>query len=99
MLSGPEITQLLARAFDQAWARYYRPGRVTMSADMARSALAKHLVEMAKGGILDKGELAAAGLLHLNHLCLKTRLICAHDRRGQACRRCSQYLNAEGTNM
>jgi hypothetical protein len=35
---------------------------------MARSALAKHLVEMARSGILDEGELTAAGLLHLNSL-------------------------------
>jgi hypothetical protein len=65
MPTDPEITQLIARAFDRAWVRYYRPGRVTISADRARSVLAKHLVEMARSGTLDEGALAAAGLLHL----------------------------------
>jgi hypothetical protein len=60
-----ETTLLLARAFDRAWARYYRPGRVTIPPEVARPALAAHLVEMAKDGTADEGALAAGGLLHL----------------------------------
>jgi hypothetical protein len=60
-----ETTLLLARAFDRAWARYYRPGRATIAPEVARPALATHLVEMAKDGTVDEGALAAGGLLHL----------------------------------
>jgi len=56
---------LLARAFDRAWARYYRPGRTGITPDVARTALAKHLVQMAKDGVADEGELAAGGVLYL----------------------------------
>jgi hypothetical protein len=65
MESDPEITQLLARAFDRAWDRYYRPGRVTIAPEVARPALATHLVQMAKDGTVEEGALAAGGLLHL----------------------------------
>jgi hypothetical protein len=61
----PETIQLLARAFDRAWVRYYRPGRVTITAEEARPALANHLVALAKAGTLDEGALAAAGFSHL----------------------------------
>ena len=60
-----ETTLLLARAFDRAWARYYRPGRVTIAPEAARPALAAHLVEMARDGTAEEGALAAGGLLHL----------------------------------
>ena len=65
MDSDPEMTRLLARAFDRAWARYYRPGRVTIAPEIARPALATHLVAMAKDGTSEEGALAAGGLLHL----------------------------------
>jgi hypothetical protein len=65
MQPDSEMTLLLARAFDRAWARYYRPGRLTIAPEAARPALATHLVEMAKDGTLDEGALAASGLLHL----------------------------------
>ena len=65
----PEALKLmLARAFDQAWARYYRPGRVTLSTETARLALASHLVKIAKGGMMDEDRLAVAGVLHLMSL-------------------------------
>ena len=60
-----ETIQVLARAFDRAWARYYRPGRVTNSAEEARIALARYLVALAKRGTSDEGALAAAGFAHL----------------------------------
>jgi hypothetical protein len=65
-LDADELKLLLARAFDRAWGRYYRPGgRDTISPDMARPALATHLVQMAKDGVTDEGDLAAGGVLHL----------------------------------
>ena len=61
----PDLKLVLARAFDLAWARYFLPGRVTISQDVARPALAKYLVQMAKDGVTEEGPLAAAGVLHL----------------------------------
>jgi hypothetical protein len=65
MDADPEMTKLLARAFDRAWDRYYCPGRVTIDPEIARPKLATHLVEMAKDGAMEEGALAAGGLLHL----------------------------------
>jgi hypothetical protein len=64
-LGVSELELVLARAFDRAWARYYRPGRTGITPDVARTALAKHLVQMAKDGVADEGELAAGGVLYL----------------------------------
>ena len=64
--AGDEFKLLLARAFDRAWKRYYRPSRVgAISASVARPALAKHLVALAKEGVVSVGALAEGGLLHL----------------------------------
>jgi hypothetical protein len=60
-----ELKVVLARAFDRAWERYYRPGRVRLSPDIARPALASHLVQRARHGVTDEDELAAAGVVHL----------------------------------
>jgi hypothetical protein len=61
-----EFKLLLARAFDRAWKRYYRPSRVgAISATIARPALAKHLIALAKEGVVSVGELAEGGLQHL----------------------------------
>ena len=70
--SDHEFSLLLARAFDRAWARYYSPGRVTIDEETARPALAQHLVELARGGLVDEGPLAAGGLLHLISLTPET---------------------------
>lgn len=64
-MDGQELKLLLARAFDTAWSKYYRPGRVTIASEEARPALAKHLVEMARDGLTDEGQLTASGVLHL----------------------------------
>jgi hypothetical protein len=66
-LADDEVKLLLAQAFDRAWKRYYRPSRVgAISASVARPALAKHLVALAKKeGMVSVGALAEAGLLHL----------------------------------
>jgi hypothetical protein len=62
-----EFKLLLARAFDLAWKRYYRPSRVgAVSASVAQPALAQHMVALAKKeGIVSVDALAEAGLLHL----------------------------------
>jgi hypothetical protein len=61
-----EFKLLLARAFDRAWKRYYRPSRIgAISASVARPALAKHLIALAKEGVVSVGALAEGGLLHL----------------------------------
>lgn len=64
-LDADELKLVLARAFDRAWARYYLPGRLTISPDIARPALANHLVRMAKDGVVDESKLAAGGVLYL----------------------------------
>jgi hypothetical protein len=58
--------KLLARAFDRAWKRYYRPSRIgAISASVARPALAKHLIALGKEGVVSFEALAEDGLLHL----------------------------------
>jgi hypothetical protein len=63
-----DIRQSLARAFDRAWAGYYRSGRLTVSQDVARTELARRLVQLSKEGIRDEGRLTRAGLSHLCQL-------------------------------
>ncbi len=63
-----ELKLILARAFDSAWLRYYRPGDVTIGSEIARKSLAKHLVEVMKGGLTDEDKLAASGYVHLKSL-------------------------------
>lgn len=65
ILDPNELKLVLARAFDRAWARYYRPGRVTLAPEVARPALANHLVKLAKDGVNEEGELAGGGVAHL----------------------------------
>ena len=61
-----ELKLLLARAFDRAWKRYYRPSRIgAISASVARPLLAKHLIASAKAGEVSFEALAEGGLLHL----------------------------------
>ena len=61
-----ELTLLLARAFDRAWSRYYRPGRTIFVAKAtARSSLAAHLIKLAKEGARDEAVLAEDGVRHL----------------------------------
>jgi hypothetical protein len=66
-----DIRRSLARAFDRAWGRYYRSGRLTVGQDLARTELARRLVQLSKEGIRDEGRLAEAGLSHLRQLPLK----------------------------
>jgi hypothetical protein len=64
--ANDEFRLHLARAFDRAWKRYYRPSRAgAISATVARPALAKHLIASAKEGVVSVGALAEGGLLHL----------------------------------
>jgi hypothetical protein len=58
--------RLLAQAFDRAWKRYYRPSRFgAISASVARPALARHLIALAKEGAVSLDALADGGLTHL----------------------------------
>jgi hypothetical protein len=67
-----EFRLILARAFDLAWNRYYAPGRGrALSEEIARSALAKHLVAKANEGVKE-ATLAEDGLQHLILLTLAT---------------------------
>jgi hypothetical protein len=66
--------RLLARAFDRAWKRYYRPSRIgAISASVARPALAKHLIASAKQGVVSLDDLAQGGLQHLVSLTPEAR--------------------------
>ena len=61
-----ELKLLLARAFDRAWKRYFRPSRSgAISESVARPALAKHLIALAKEGVVSLDALAEGGYLHL----------------------------------
>ena len=66
--SDQDIRLSLARAFDRAWGGYYRAGRLTVGEDVARTELAKRLVQLSKEGIRDEGRLVQAGLSHLHEL-------------------------------
>jgi hypothetical protein len=66
-----DIRLSLARAFDRAWDGYYRSGRLTVSQDVARTELARRLVQLSREGVRDEGSLAQAGLTHLRQLTIK----------------------------
>ena len=66
-----DIRRSLAKAFDRAWDGYYRSGRLTVGQDVARTELARRLVQLSKEGVRDEGSLAEAGLHHLRQLTLK----------------------------
>jgi hypothetical protein len=68
MPEDQDIRKSLARAFDRAWDRYYRSGRVTVSRDVAHTELARKLVQLSKEGIRDEDRLCAAALVHLREL-------------------------------
>ena len=65
-----DIRHSLARAFDRAWESYYRSGRLTVSQDVARTELARRLVQLSKEGVSGEERLANAGLIHLCQLAL-----------------------------
>ena len=61
----------LARAFDRAWNRYYQPGNLTVSRDIARTELAKRLVQLSREGVRDEAKLVQDGLNYLRELTLR----------------------------
>ena len=71
VISDLDIKRVLASAFDRAWERYYRSGRLTISRNVARSELARRLVQLSKDGVRDEEKLAKAGLSHLRQLTFK----------------------------
>ena len=68
MPEDQDIRKSLARAFDRAWDAYYRSRRVTISRDIARTELARKLVQLSKEGIRDEDRLCADALVHLREL-------------------------------
>ncbi len=63
-----DIRKSLARAFDRAWEGYYRSTKQAVSQDVARTELAKRIVQLSREGIEDERLLAKAGLRHLQEL-------------------------------
>ena len=68
MSEEQDVKKSLARAFDRAWHGYYRAGRVTISEDVARTELARKLVQLSRNGVRDEWRLSAAGLIHLHDI-------------------------------
>lgn len=68
MSDDQDIRKSLARAFDRAWDRYYRSKRATMNQDVARTELARKIVQLSKQGVRDEWRLSAAALVHLHGL-------------------------------
>jgi len=89
-----DIRQSLARAFDRAWDGYYRSNKQTLSLDVARTELAKRIVQLSKEGVQDERLLAKAGLRHLQER-RGTRLTRNLDRWN----RLDDANNAEGENL
>lgn len=67
-ISDQDIRQSLARAFDRAWDLYYRSGELTLTRDVARTELARRLVQLSKEGVSDETSLSRSGLNHLREL-------------------------------
>jgi hypothetical protein len=63
-----DITRSLAIAFDRVWESYYRAGRVTISQAVARSELARRLVQLSRQGVRDEATLTRVGLRYLREL-------------------------------
>ena len=72
-ISDQDVRLSLARAFDRAWDGYYKSGRLTVSRDIARTELARRLIQLSKEGIRDEGSLARAGLSYLHQLAINGR--------------------------
>jgi hypothetical protein len=68
MSEEQDVKKSLARAFDRAWHGYYRAGRVTISEDVARTELARKLVQLSRNGVRDEWRLSAAALIHLHDI-------------------------------
>ena len=60
-----DLPRILAGALRRAWKLYEVVGGATLSQEVARPSLARHLVRLAKEGVTDEGPLVAAGLRHL----------------------------------
>jgi hypothetical protein len=61
-----DLPKILARALRRAWKLYGLVGSATLSEEVARPSLARHLVKLVKEeGVTDEGSLVAAGLRHL----------------------------------
>lgn len=68
---SPEMTQILAKAFDKAWAEFQSTGHPLADADCAaatRALLAKRIIETAQTGEKRSDRLAVDGVEYLSHL-------------------------------
>ena len=54
-----------------AGSSFLHSGKLTVSRDIARTELARRLVQLSKEGVRDEGKLIQAGLSHLRELTLK----------------------------
>lgn len=63
-----DIRQSLARAFDRAWEGYHRSTKQALNQDIARTELARRIVELSREGVRDERVLAKAGFYHLRDL-------------------------------
>ena len=62
----PETIDILVRALDEAWERFQASGhRLDGQSGAARTALAKHIVGMAKAGERDPQRLVESALVRL----------------------------------
>jgi hypothetical protein len=61
----------LQEPFDRAWDGYYRAARLTVSQDVARTELARRLIQLSKEGVRDEDSLTKAGVNHLHQLPFK----------------------------
>jgi hypothetical protein len=68
MAEDQDIRMSMARAFDRAWDRYYRSNRATMNEDVARTELARKIVQLSREGVRDEWRLSAGALVHLHAL-------------------------------
>jgi hypothetical protein len=60
-----DLPKILARALVRAWELYRAFGNGTLSAEVVRPSLARHLVSLAEEGMTREGPLAAAGFRYL----------------------------------
>jgi hypothetical protein len=74
-ISDQDVRLSLARAFDRAWEGYYRARRPPVSRDIARTELARRLVQLSREGVRDETKLSVAGLKHLNELNVKDGIV------------------------
>ena len=87
----PEYISMLARAFDRVWQRHYR--HQYFDPQIAQLELVKQIVQLARAGERDEGDLALGGLVDLNWLtrALQRRLLTRRIDNDGYCLPCNQH--------